>query len=116
MLYRTSRVAGMGIYLYSSSNNNNLIFNLVSANHADGIDIWESSNNNILNNNTISANIGDGVVMEFSSNKYLLWGNNFFNNTGVQAGSNNINQWHDNQTGNYTGIISRRTLMPPITE
>ena len=58
------------------------------------------SNNNILNNNTISANIGDGVVMEFPSNNNLLWGNNFFNNTGVQAWSNNINQWYDNQTGN----------------
>ena len=62
---------GGGIYLWGLNNNNMLMNNLASNNHAVGIWLSSSSNNNTLTDN-LASNNDCGIYLESSSNNTLM--------------------------------------------
>ncbi|MEM3738554.1 MAG: NosD domain-containing protein, partial [Thermoplasmata archaeon] len=95
----------IGIYLASSSNNN--ITNNNASGNKYGIYLWNSSNNNITNNNA-SGNSWAGIRLSSSSNNNITNNNASGNSdTGIYLwdSSNNNNITNNNASGNsWDGI------------
>jgi parallel beta-helix repeat protein len=93
-----------GIYLVSSSNNNIISGNNITANKIDGVKLDSSSNNTISGNNI--TNNRDGVRLDSSSNGNTISGNNITNNRdGVLLWSSSNNTISGNNiTNNYYGV------------
>ena len=89
-----------GIYLHSSSNNNTITGNNASNNYIDGIYLYSSSSNNFTGNNA-SNNDYCGISLESSSNNTIY--NNYFNNTN-NAYDDGTNAWNITKTAG-TNII-----------
>jgi len=68
-----------GIWLNSSSNNNSISGNNITANNYEGIVLAGSSSNSISGNN-ITVDSGDGILLHSSSNNNSISGNNIANN------------------------------------
>ncbi|NOQ33562.1 MAG: hypothetical protein GQ567_05140, partial [Methanosarcinales archaeon] len=97
----TASNSGVGIYLYSSSNNT-LASNAANSNgYAEsgvGIFLYSSSNNTLMNN-TVNSNNGDGIYLMSSSNN-----NNITNNTLSD------NAWSDLRIMNSESTFRDNTL------
>jgi parallel beta-helix repeat protein len=91
-----------GIIVYNCSGTI-ITRNVIGFNHYYGIWLCSSSdNNNILENNIIRNN-NDGIVISYDSNDNFLYHNNFINNTLKNACDEGINTWDNGYPsgGNY---------------
>ncbi|MCK5476722.1 MAG: right-handed parallel beta-helix repeat-containing protein [Candidatus Aenigmarchaeota archaeon] len=82
----------------SSSSNNRVLNNNISANILGGVWLEQNSNNNIFFSNTLESNKGYGMWLFFTSKNNLIY-NNFFNNL-KNAFDQDSNFWN---TTNHTG-------------
>ena len=91
-----------GIYLFSISDNNTIINNMVNFNNVSGIELWGSNNNMIANNN---ASGNDRGLYLWDSSENTLSGNNADSNKNygfyLLMGGNNILQSNANSNNNY---------------
>ncbi|MEM4308931.1 MAG: NosD domain-containing protein, partial [Thermoplasmata archaeon] len=95
-----------GIYVYSPSNSNNITNNNAFGNTNQGILLYSSSHNNIANNNA-SGNTNNGIYIEASSYNNIANNNVSSNKYGIQLSSSNTynNITNNNAFGNsYSGI------------
>jgi len=76
----TVRSAGVGISVWSSSNNNRFVGNIIEDNGWSGI-LLESGSGNNLTENTIRNNGWDGIQIASSSHSNTFTGNTIRNNT-----------------------------------
>ena len=87
-----------GIYLGFSSNNNTISNNEITDNYWDGIYVYSSSFN-IIENNNINGNTPGIYFMESSDN--VVYHNSFVNNTSQIYTSDSVNMWDNGVEGNY---------------
>jgi parallel beta-helix repeat protein len=94
-----------GIWLDSSSNNNNVSGNIVT-NNDYGIEL-NSSSGNCISGNNITANMGIGIDFFASSDNNSVSGNNVTNSVGgiiIDSSSNNIVSGNNMTANTWEGI------------
>ncbi len=94
----------VGVYLYSSSNNNTILNNDIQNNRDGGITLY-GANNNTLSGNNIQSNGLYGILFYSSNSNNTISGNNIQNNSshGIYFNTNNNNTLSGNNIQNNGG-------------